>query len=89
LTFDRNVRGALTGGWQVDPHASGEPILTGRVVCEFKYRGNLPALFKEIMEAMRLTPRPVSKYRTFIAAAAPLLAPVLGARTVPRSSADA
>jgi hypothetical protein len=68
LTMDRNIRGSLTGDWDVAPMRAGLPILAGEIVCEFKYLGFLPMLFKEIIQAMQLTPRPVSKYRTFLRA---------------------
>ena len=69
LTFDRKLHGIMTDAWCVDPIAEGTPFLTDRVICEFKYRAALPALFKSIIQALRLTPQPVSKYRTFVAIA--------------------
>jgi VTC domain len=66
LTFDRNIRGTLTNDWRVAPFYEGTPILPDEVICEFKYQTALPALFKEIIQAMHLTPSPVSKYRTFL-----------------------
>ena len=66
LTFDRNIRGLVCRDWKVPLFESGTPILTGQVICEFKYRSSMPALFKEIVQAMHLSPSPVSKYRTFM-----------------------
>ena len=66
LTFDRNIRGTLTNAWRVDCLEDGMPILADQVICEFKYQSALPALFKEIIQALHLTPSPVSKYRTFL-----------------------
>jgi hypothetical protein len=66
LTFDRGLRGVRTDEWCVEPVVEGAAFLTERVICEFKYRGFLPALFKQIIETLRLTPQPVSKYRTFL-----------------------
>jgi hypothetical protein len=68
LTFDRNVRGTLTQDWNVGSLHDGLAVLANQVICEFKYRGAVPTLFKEIIETMRLTPAPVSKYRTFLRA---------------------
>jgi len=68
LTFDRNIRGVFTPHWCLAGFEGGLPVLTGGVVCEFKYRAYLPGLFKEIIQAMRLTPGPVSKYRAFLRA---------------------
>ncbi len=68
LTFDRRLRGVLTNEWNVGTVDGGMPLLTGRVLCEFKYCTFLPALFKEIIQDMRLTPSPVSKYRALLRA---------------------
>lgn len=73
LTFDRNLHGIMTREWCVDPLVEDNgsaPFLSDRVICEFKYRGFLPALFKRIVETLQLTPQPVSKYRTFLGIAA-------------------
>lgn len=73
LTFDRNIRGVLVSEWKLE--AVGEvPPLLDRVVCEFKFRNAMPALFKGIVADLALTPNPVSKYRTFVRATG--LAPV-------------
>jgi hypothetical protein len=66
LTLDRRIRGVLAGDWDLGPLEDGRTILTNQVICEFKYQVFLPSLFKEILQAMQLTPRPVSKYRTFL-----------------------
>ena len=67
LTFDREIRGCATSEWLVDPFDGGLGILTGQVVCEFKFRGTMPVFFKKIVRAMRLAPIRISKYRTFSA----------------------
>ena len=67
LTFDRELRGIMTPEWRVDPIGEDSAtFLSDRVICEFKYRGFLPALFKRIVETLQLTPQPVSKYRSFL-----------------------
>jgi VTC domain len=68
LTFDRRIRGVPTNVWNVLTVADGIPLLSGRVICEFKYQVFLPAMFKEVIQDMRLTPSPVSKYRTLLRA---------------------
>jgi hypothetical protein len=68
LTFDRQVHGGLVDAWSFEMPARQEQILTSQVVCEFKYRGPMPALFKSAMEAMQLTPGRVSKYRLCVQA---------------------
>jgi hypothetical protein len=63
LTLDRNVRGLLSGGWALVPLDGGLPLLRGRAILELKFRAALPALFRELIAELRLTPGAVSKYR--------------------------
>lgn len=63
LTFDRNVSGVLVQKWSLTLPPQMSPLLPDQVVCEFKYRGALPHLFKSMIEALRLLPVSVSKYR--------------------------
>jgi hypothetical protein len=41
----------------------GEPFSDRRLIVELKYRVELPALFKELIETFTLMPQPISKYR--------------------------
>jgi hypothetical protein len=50
----------------VRPVRPQRELLSGQVVCEFKYRLAMPAFFKEIVERYGLNPTPWSKYRRFI-----------------------
>jgi hypothetical protein len=63
LTFDRDVRTRLVNDWALPSSVDGIPVLTGQVVCEFKFRGNLPALFKGVIQELALEPTGVSKFR--------------------------
>ncbi|MGE5192264.1 MAG: polyphosphate polymerase domain-containing protein [Deltaproteobacteria bacterium] len=63
LTFDRDLRTCLARDWALPPAACGISVLTGQVVCEFKFRGALPALFKGVIRELALEPTGVSKYR--------------------------
>jgi len=67
LTLDANVR-----AWPIEAFAfqAGEatPVLPGRVILEMKYRMDMPAVFKALVEEFRLNPAPVSKYRSSIVA---------------------
>jgi hypothetical protein len=63
LTLDRRIRGVLTSDWSPGPSEGGRLLLTGQVILEFKFRATLPALFKEMVQDMRLNPAMVSKYR--------------------------
>ena len=65
LTLDEDVRAtARTGLHFADDRA--EPLLARRFVLELKYRGMLPAVFKQLVEEFTLTPQPVSKYRSTV-----------------------
>lgn len=66
LTFDRSVHGEAVGQWGVEPVGPTPELLPGLVICEFKFRLALPALFKEIIQALGLSPAAVSKYRRFM-----------------------
>jgi hypothetical protein len=68
VTFDRHIRGVPCREWSVEPVLDGLPVLTGRVICELKFRAALPMLFKEIIHDLTLTPAAVSKYRSFLLA---------------------
>ncbi len=63
LTFDRQIHGGLTSDWSLTPLETSQPLLTGLVVCEFKFRGALPSVFKSVIESLQLSPCGVSKYR--------------------------
>jgi hypothetical protein len=66
LTLDRQLRGSLSSNWTVPPQEGGLPLLTGQVILEMKFRNALPYLLKELVQSLRLTPCPTSKYRSCI-----------------------
>lgn len=66
ITFDRNVRGTRTDRWDVERVGNSPMLLEGQVICEFKFRLALPALFKVIIGELGLAPSTVSKYRRFM-----------------------
>jgi hypothetical protein len=68
LTFDRQIHGGLADGWSFETPARIERVLAEHVVCEFKFRGMLPAMFKSAIAALQLTPGRVSKYRLCVQA---------------------
>ena len=67
LTLDAHIRAWPT---QTFEYQSGEPepVLPGRVILEMKFRVDMPAVFKALVEEFRLSPAPVSKYRSSIVA---------------------
>jgi hypothetical protein len=68
LTFDREIQGGLVDDWSFQMPGRTERVLRDRVVCEFKFRGVLPAAFKAVVEAMKLEPGRASKYRLCVQA---------------------
>lgn len=68
LTFDRAIRGCQTESWVVQPFSGGLPVLSGQVVCEMKFRLEMPAFLKKISHECQLVPTRISKYRTYMRA---------------------
>jgi hypothetical protein len=69
LTFDRAANGAAANGPEPLTVADGKPLLHDEVIAEFKFLGAMPALFKGVIEELKLSPRRVSKYRRCVEAA--------------------
>ena len=69
LTFDRSITGSLVSAWSFNQPAERYRLFADKVICELKYRGPLPALFKSAIEALQLLPVGVSKYRALLIAA--------------------
>ncbi|MFO0917653.1 MAG: polyphosphate polymerase domain-containing protein [Planctomycetaceae bacterium] len=63
LTFDRSIRARRIDHWHVAPFHGGLPLFSDHVVCEFKFQGSLPTLFKAVIESRQLCPGTASKYR--------------------------
>lgn len=63
LTFDRAVRCQPVESWEVRPFCGGQSILSDRVICEFKFLGPMPAIFKRVIASQQLSPAAASKYR--------------------------
>jgi hypothetical protein len=62
LTLDDQIQVAAVA----QAHFNGQggvPVLDERMILELKFRGHLPALFKTLIEELKLTAGPVSKYR--------------------------
>lgn len=69
LTLDENIRARPTTEIEFRDTPAATPV-TDRVVLELKYRRDLPALFRELVENFSLNPTSYSKYRAAL--------PVLG-----------
>jgi hypothetical protein len=62
LTLDDRVRAAPVA----HAHFNGDlgvPVLEAQLILELKFRGQLPAVFKSLVEEFKLATTPVSKYR--------------------------
>jgi VTC domain len=68
VTFDRKAHGAPADGLTPVPVTDGPGLIGGEVITEFKFLSAMPAVFKDVIEALRLNPRPVSKYRRCVEA---------------------
>lgn len=68
LTLDRHIGGVAASDWSLLPveNGAGRGILSDQVVCEFKFREALPAMFKEIIVALQLQAGSMSKYRSMM-----------------------
>jgi len=62
MTIDTNLRVLPMPDRAFIPGV-GFPLIEGQCIVELKYRAEIPALFKELVETFKLAPSPVSKYR--------------------------
>ena len=62
MTIDTNLRVLPMPDRAFIPGV-GFPLIEGRCIVELKYRVEIPALFRQLVETFTLTPGPVSKYR--------------------------
>lgn len=67
LTLDAQIRAWPAGTFEFQS-GEPEPVLPGRVILEMKFRVEMPAAFKALVEEFRLNPSPVSKYRSSLVA---------------------
>ena len=68
LTLDRRLGCVPATEWAAPSFHRGMELLPGRRILELKYRGLLPALFKQAIRDLCLNPAPVSKYRLSVEA---------------------
>jgi len=62
LTIDDELRASPNTGFAFDAD-SGVRLLPGQVIVELKFRGYMPAQFRQLVEEFRLVPGAASKYR--------------------------
>lgn len=63
VTFDRAARGEVAQAPIPEAVKDGKLLLHDEVIAEFKFLGAMPAVFKSVIEGLRLSPLSVSKYR--------------------------
>lgn len=63
LTLDENARAIPASDIAFADASQGTLLLEDKVILELKYRRDLPALFKQLIEQFALNPQPFSKYR--------------------------
>jgi hypothetical protein len=71
LTIDDRLHVATTRRPMFGHAGPATGIVDGRMILELKYRAEVPALFKRLVEEFRLVPQTASKYRFGIAALDP------------------
>lgn len=63
-TLDRGFSGAMWNEWTLEPTVPLLSILSpDQVICEFKFSGSMPQLFKRILHEYQISPGGFSKYR--------------------------
>jgi hypothetical protein len=63
LTLDNAIHARPVGGVAFATPEEGILLVEHDVIIELKYRLEMPALFKQLVEEFRLNPKPISKYR--------------------------
>ena len=63
LTLDRNIECAPAAGYCFEPGGTWLPLLTGETILELKFCAAMPAIFKHLIQEIRLNQTAVSKYR--------------------------
>ena len=63
LTLDHEIKTVPVRGWGFEDSSGGTLLSGEQVIVEMKYRVNMPASFKELVERFALAAKKVSKYR--------------------------
>lgn len=66
MTVDRGLGVAAVGRWQFPGLDQYQAVELPGLICEFKFRGALPKLFRDWVVQLGLTAAPFSKFRTAI-----------------------
>ncbi len=76
LTMDQNIRALPLEGLAFRLPDSGIRLAEGFDILELKYHGQMPVIFKDLIETFMLNPKPYSKYRAAAAALGYISEPV-------------
>jgi len=68
LTMDERICARPATGLAFNDAGESTALSESRIILELKYRVEMPALFRPMVESFELTPQPVSKYRLAAAA---------------------
>ncbi|MGV3773020.1 MAG: polyphosphate polymerase domain-containing protein [Verrucomicrobiales bacterium] len=68
LTIDDGLKGMQVAVPQFLAQGEYHPLLAGQAIIELKFRGEMPVIFKELLEKFNLSPVGLSKYRTAVKA---------------------
>lgn len=66
LTIDQNVLAKPVQGFEFLDHG-GAPVSPASWIVELKFRAQIPAMFKQLIQEFALEPHPISKYRLAVA----------------------
>lgn len=83
LTVDRSIQAVPLNGVAFANSDAGVTLSANHDVVEFKFRVDMPVMFKELVEKFALTPKRISKYRLAVVALGLVEPP-----EAPESSAD-
>src|SRR5262249_55485544 len=64
LTLDSEIRTAPAGAPRFSEPGSGTPLAGEPLILELKFRGPVPELFRELIDAFGLYQASISKYRS-------------------------
>jgi len=68
LTLDRSIQAVPLNSVGFNDLSPGVPLSDDRVIVEFKFRMDMPALFKDLVEQFAMLPKRISKYRLAVVA---------------------
>lgn len=63
MTFDRSISGLQWAQWSFNSSSQCDLLIPGFVVCEFKFRGSMPNLLRDLVHQFSISPTGISKYR--------------------------